>query len=142
MSTASPRAKGDRWLGLLVAATVCSLVAVLAALVARTAIPFSMDGVVTNVIERNRSPGTEFWSVELADGRRWFVDEEAARAVRPGVVHKEAWSRQIRVGGEVYTIGPSRQLVGPAIWASVTAVGTIALLQRHRRGVRPDGPPS
>lgn len=113
--------------------TLASLLAVFVALVGRTLVPFAVEGRVISIDERNRDPGTEVWVVNMADGERWFVDDDAARAFRPGVVSKPAWSRTVRTGTTERSIGPGRDLLAPALWSTLTAAGIgVSLLTRRR----------
>jgi hypothetical protein len=117
----------------LAALAVVSLLAVLLALLGRTLIPFGVHGNVVSIDERNRDPGTEIWIVNVSDGTRLFVDDAAASAFRPGVAAKAAWSRDVQVGSTVRSIGLTRDLAGPAIWAVLTATVVAGGLWRVRR---------
>jgi hypothetical protein len=113
--------------------TLVSLAVVLAGLVGRTLVPFAIEGTVVSIDERNRDPGTEIWIVNMADGTRWFTDEAGARAFRPGVASKPAWSRDVLVGTAERDIALTRDLLGPGIWALLTTGIIGAALWRHAR---------
>lgn len=116
--------------------TLVSLLSVMVALVGRSLVPFAVDGLVVSIDERNRDPGTEVWVVNMADGDRWFVDDDAARAFRPGVVSKSAWSQTVRTGTTERSIGTGRDLVGPALWGALTAatIGLSLVSTRRQSG--------
>jgi hypothetical protein len=136
MTATAPRPVRPAVIAALGACTLVSLVAVLLALLGRTLVPFAVHGTVVSIDERNRDPGTEVWIVNTGDGTRWFTDDAAAAAFRPGVASKDAWSTRVQVGGTERSIGLTRDLLGPGSWAVLTTGGiAVVLWRRSRQGV-------
>jgi hypothetical protein len=119
------------------------------AVLARMLVPYAIDGRVERLNERNHnSGGSDVWLLELADGRNYFIDETAARALPVGSdISKDGWSRTIDVDGDSRPIGWSRESAGPILWGFVVAVASVAIAAvspRNRRAgtSRPPEPAS
>jgi hypothetical protein len=116
---------------------------VVAAVLARTLIPYEVHADVVAIDERNHnSRGSDVWLVQLDDGREYFVDDVAAATLVAGYsVDKDAWSREVAVAGTTRRIGVSREAWGPAAW-SVVVLGLVAFRVRQSTRSRPSVPSS
>jgi hypothetical protein len=111
---------------------------VIAAVGARTLVPYAITGHVADLDERNHnSGGSDVWMLQLADGRDYFIDAMTAETIENGAdLHKAAWSRAITVNGHDRRVGASRASVGPPLWAmavALLATGVVLFRPRSRR---------
>lgn len=104
-------------------------------LFARSTIPFAFDGTVAYVVAKDEHPGTRnAWFVRIGSTSRQ-VDTAVGERLTVGVqVHKDAWSRELRIHDRAVQVGPSRDakaafFFGPA----AVVVGVLVALRTRPR---------
>lgn len=100
-------------------------------LFARSTIPFAFDGTVTYVVAKDEHPGTRnAWFVRIGSTSRQVDTAVGERLTAGDQVHKEAWSRELRIQDRTVRVVPSRDtkaalFFGPA----AVAVGVLVALK-------------
>ncbi|MGQ0843610.1 MAG: hypothetical protein ACT4QF_05705 [Sporichthyaceae bacterium] len=133
----------SRKLRLLLPLLVLVLAAVLAwELFARSAIPVSFNGTVESITVKDEHPGTKnAWFVTIGESSRQ-VDPAFGRQLALGQqVHKDAWSREIRIGPKTVRLRPSSEakaawLFGPAAVAVSAFLALAPVSPARGRGSR------
>ncbi len=103
-------------------------------LVARSALPLSLDGTVTSVeVRHEKHPGVDdAWFVALDGGRPRHLDRDVAALLEPGDrVTKDAWSRTVTVDGTTHPVAPGPDarrflLLAPGLLLAVAGLGVVA----------------
>jgi hypothetical protein len=134
---------------------VSSAIMVGGAVLARTLVPYAVDGRVTQIeLRKGGGPGTDVWLVHIDTGEGsgdagndYWLDDMAAAALVNGslrdlrvsegavarTARKDAWSLHLELGGSERDLVPTRQLVGPTVWAFAVVSGVVVSLVRGRR---------
>lgn len=131
---------------------VSSAIMVGGAVLARTLVPYAVDGRVTQIeLRKGGGPGTDVWLVHIDNGAEagedYWLDDMAAAALVNGslrdlrvsegavarTARKDAWSLHLELGGSERDLVPTRQLVGPTVWAFAVVSGVVVSLVRGRR---------
>lgn len=116
-----------------VVVAACALLAGLGASLDRSMIPPAVDGDVERVYWVSET-GYRLRTIELSDGQVLIVDRAVGDAVEgASTISKPAWSRSLRVDGEVIGLGPSAELKRLLLADLVVLVAVTLLVAWRRR---------